>query len=160
MSDITDDEKLFFYDDENGRGAWWDSPDVDSEYEIGFCQNCDAPLTLQQAKRGRLFCSEKCQQTAVTVRYARRTLRDGRPQRDPLVRRAIVIRIAQIPGGGYPKKARVLSNTQREAIFLRDGYAAGSVEHPLLRSITSLGPCPTSRTCKRSASPATSRGWR
>lgn len=41
---------------------------------------------------------------------------------DRLVRRAFDIRIAPIPGGGYQKKARVLTDTQREAIFLRDGY--------------------------------------
>lgn len=122
MGDLTDDEKLFFYGDENGHGGWWDSPDGGPEDETGICQNCDTPLTLQQAKRGRLFCSEKCQQTAEVIRYARRTLRDDRFQRDPLVRRAITIKIAQIPGGGYPKKARALSDAQREAIFLRDAH--------------------------------------
>lgn len=85
MSDLTEDEKLFFYGDEDGRGEWWDSPDFEPEYETGICQNCDASLTLQQSKRGRLFRCERCQQTAETVRYARRTLRDGRAQRDPLV---------------------------------------------------------------------------
>jgi hypothetical protein len=36
MSDLTEDEKLFFYGDEDGRGAWWDNPDFEPEYEIGI----------------------------------------------------------------------------------------------------------------------------
>lgn len=103
MSDLTEDEKLFFYGDEDGRGAWWDKPDFEPEYEIGIFQNCDASLTLHQTKQGRLFCCERCQQMAVIVRYAQRTPQADRAQHDPLVRRAIDIRIAQIPGGGYPK---------------------------------------------------------
>ena len=119
MSDMNDMERWHAYGNENGDGPWND--DIDPGYEVGICQNCDAQLTLQQARRGKLFCSEKCQQTAKTVRYGRATLRDGRYKRDPLVRQAIDIRIAIILGGGYPEKARALSPEQREAIFTRDG---------------------------------------
>jgi 5-methylcytosine-specific restriction endonuclease McrA len=119
MSDMNDMERWHAYGNENGDGPWND--DIDPGYEVGICQNCDAQLTLQQARRGKLFCSEKCQQTANTVRYGRATLLDGRYKRDPLVRQAIDIRIAIILGGGYPEKARALSPEQREAIFKRDG---------------------------------------
>jgi hypothetical protein len=36
MSDFIEDEKLHFYGDEDGRGAWWNRPDFESEYEIGI----------------------------------------------------------------------------------------------------------------------------
>jgi len=89
--------------------------------EVGICQNCDTPLTREQARHGALFCGEKCQQTAKAVRYARAALRDGRYQRDPLVREAVKQKIAHVLSGGYPEKARKLSPAQREAIFVRDG---------------------------------------
>ncbi len=107
-------------DDENGNGPR--NTDVEHDYKIGMCQNCDGQLTREQARSGTLYCSEKCQQTAEMVRYGRATLRDGRYERDPLVRRAIATRIALILGGGYPKKARALTREQREAIFVRDGW--------------------------------------
>ena len=31
MSDLTEDEKLFFYGEEDGRRAWWDKPDFEPE---------------------------------------------------------------------------------------------------------------------------------
>ena len=68
-----------------------------------------------------LYCSEKCNQTAATVRYGRATLRDGRYASDPDVRLAIKTRIANILSGGYPEKARRLSKREREVIFTRDG---------------------------------------
>jgi hypothetical protein len=120
MSDMNDTECWYAYGNENGDGPW--NNDVDPDYEVGICQNCDAQLALQQAQRGTLFCSEKCKQTAKTVRYGRATLRDGRYKSDPLVRQAIDTRIAMILGGGYPEKARTLSREQREAIFARDGW--------------------------------------
>lgn len=119
MSDMNEIERGFAYGDENGDGPWND--DIDPEYEVGICQNCDGPLTLQQARRGTLYCSEKCRQTAEIVRYGRATLRDGRYERDLSVRQAITTRLALILGGGYPKKARALTHEQRETIFARDG---------------------------------------
>src|SRR5260370_20527736 len=117
MSDMNAMERWYAYGNENGDGPWND--DIDPDYEVGICQNCDQELPQERALRGTLFCSEKCQQTAEIVRYGRRTLRDGRYKRDPLVRQAIDIRIAIILGGGYPKKARTLSHEQRDAIFTR-----------------------------------------
>lgn len=120
MSDMNNIERRFAYRDENGDGRWSDN--VDPDYEVGICQNCDVSLSLQQMLHRSLYCGEKCQRTAETVRYARRTLRDGRYERDPLVRQVIDERIAHIMGGGYPKKARSLTREQREAIFERDGW--------------------------------------
>ena|SRR2546425_964140 len=134
MSDMNDMERWHAYGNENSEGPWND--DIEPAYEVGICQNCDAPLTLQQARRGMLFCGEKCQQTAKTVRYGRATLLDGRYKRDPFVRQAIDMRIAHILGGGYPEKARHLSPEQREAIFTRDdrrcrlcGAPATDIDH-------------------------------
>jgi 5-methylcytosine-specific restriction endonuclease McrA len=134
MSDMNDIKRWFVYGDENGDGPWND--DVDPDYEVGICQNCDVSLSLQQMLHRSLYCSKKCQQTAETVRYARRTLRDGRYERDPLVRQVIDERIAHIMGGGYPKKARFLTREQREAIFERDsrrcrlcGAPATEIDH-------------------------------
>jgi hypothetical protein len=119
MSDMNAMEHWYTYGNENGDGPWND--DIDPDYEVGVCQNCDKELPQERALRGTLFCSEKCQQTAEIVRYGRAILRDGRYKRDPLVRQAIDTRIAIILGGGYPKKARTISHEQREAIFTRDG---------------------------------------
>ncbi len=119
MSDMNAMERWYAYGNENGDDPWND--DIDPDYEVGICQNCDKKLPQERALRGTLFCREKCQQTAKVVRYGRATLRDGRYERDPLVRKAIDTRIAIILGGGYPAKARTLSREQREAIFTRDG---------------------------------------
>ena len=81
-----------------------------------ICFNCDGPV--EQAKD--LFCSELCQQTAKTVRYARAVYADGRIER-PDVAEALKIRIGIVVGGGYPEKARRLTVGQRQAIFDRDG---------------------------------------
>ncbi len=133
MSDMNDTERWSAYGNENGDGPWNND---DEDDEVGICQNCDTPLTLEQARRGTLFCGEKCRQTAKTVRYARAALQDGRYERDSLVRQAVDTRIAMILGGGYPAKARALSREEREAIFVRDdqrcrlcGAPATEVDH-------------------------------
>lgn len=135
MSSFTPEEKRYFYGDENGRGGYWED-EVDDPYDIGVCQNCDATLSMEAAKRGKLYCGERCQQIAETVRYGRKALRDGRYTRDPLVREAIKTRIAQILGGGYNRSARALSRAQKEAIFARDqrtcrlcGAPATEIDH-------------------------------
>jgi 5-methylcytosine-specific restriction endonuclease McrA len=136
MSDMNEMERWYAYGDENGDipdNDWY--PD-DEDDEVGICQNCDAQLTLEQARRGTLYCSEKCSQTASAVRYGRATLRDGRYERDPQVRDALEQKIAHSLGGGYPEKARKLSPEQREAIFTRDnrrcrlcGAPATEIDH-------------------------------
>ncbi len=90
-------------------------------YDVNLCQNCDKELPQVIIERGILFCSEKCQQIAKTVRYGRSTTRDGRYESDTTVREALDIRIVMILGGGYPETARRLTPEQREAIFVRDG---------------------------------------
>jgi hypothetical protein len=136
MGDMNDTERWYAYGNENGDGPWNDDIDEDDEVSPIPCQNCDAHLMLQQALHGKLFCSEKCQQTAKAVRYGRATLGDGRYERDPLVREALEQKIAHSLGGGYPEKARKLSPGQREAIFTRDnrrcrlcGAPATEIDH-------------------------------
>ncbi len=137
MSEMSEIERWYAYGDENGNGPWNDDIDEDEDDKrIGICQNCDASLTLEQAQHGALFCGEKCKQTAKVVRYGRATLRDGRYKRDPLVREAVEQKIAHVLGGGYPEKARSLSDEQREAILKRDnrrcrlcGAPATEIDH-------------------------------
>jgi 5-methylcytosine-specific restriction endonuclease McrA len=138
MEGMSEEERWYAYGNENGDGPWNDDKDEDEDDEVSIipCQNCDAPLTPEQARHGTLFCSEKCQQTAKAIRYGRATLRDGRYQRDLDVRQAIDMRIAHILGGGYPERACSLSDEQREAIFIRDnrrcclcGAPATSIDH-------------------------------
>lgn len=136
MGDMNDTERWYAYGDENGNGPWNDDIDEDDEISTILCQNCDAQLTLEQARHGALFCGEKCKQTAKAVRYARATLRDGRYKRDPLVREAVEQKSAHVLGGGYPEKSRSLSDEQREAIFKRDnrrcrlgGAPATEIDH-------------------------------
>jgi len=83
------------------------------------CLNCDAPLS---DPRRPLFCSERCQEEAHTVRYARRVAADGRIL-DPEVADALRIRVGMVLGGGYAKRERHLSPEARQAIFDRDGHA-------------------------------------
>jgi len=78
------------------------------------CLNCD---TLVSGIK--LYCSEVCQQTAITVRYARRCERDGRILRED-VQEAIHTRVAMILGGGYPAQERRLPESTRQAVIERD----------------------------------------
>jgi 5-methylcytosine-specific restriction endonuclease McrA len=91
------------------------------DYQIGFCQNCNKELEIEQAKAGKLYCSEKCNQIAGTVRYGRKALKDGR-WHSPDVQEAIRMRIAHILGGGYPEKARRVPPEMRAFIFTRDNH--------------------------------------
>src|SRR5262245_46087609 len=85
------------------------------------CLNCLKILEWSQLERGKLYCSKLCGDTAITVRYARRTIADGR-YNDPLVKMAIDVRIAAILSGGYPAQERKLSPDVRAAIFARDNH--------------------------------------
>jgi hypothetical protein len=93
----------------------------DRHPENDECLNCLKTLTRKQFKQGKLYCSQLCGDTAITVRYARRTIADGR-YNDPLVKMAIDVRIAAILSGGYPTQERKLSPDIRAAIFARDNH--------------------------------------
>ena len=94
---------------------------ADIIYENDDCLNCGKKLETPQLRRGKLYCSKLCGDTAITVRYARRTIADGR-YNDPLVKIAIDVRIAMILSGGYPTQERKLPPDVRAAIFARDNH--------------------------------------
>ena len=77
---------------------------------------CSASRTTKRA------CSaqELCSQTASTIRYWRRIVRDGRIHQ-PDVREAIRTRVAHLLAGGYQEAARRLSPTSRVQVWERDG---------------------------------------
>lgn len=93
-------------------------PDRTLEYYLttGACVNCDAP-----AWDGRPYCCELCDQEASTVRYARRILADGRINR-PDVQEGLGARLLMLGSGGYPQRARELSDQARAEIFTRDNH--------------------------------------
>jgi len=66
-----------------------------------------------------LFCSEVCSQTAKTVRYWRRVVRDGRFEM-PDVRRAVSTRVAHLLAGGYREVGRRLTVPVRQQVWRRD----------------------------------------
>jgi 5-methylcytosine-specific restriction endonuclease McrA len=68
----------------------------------------------------KLFCSELCMQTADTLRYWRRVVRDGRIER-PDVKEAVRTRVAFLLAGGYHRQARQLSEETRRFVRERDG---------------------------------------
>jgi 5-methylcytosine-specific restriction endonuclease McrA len=92
----------------------------------GTCINCDAPLV---GGKPRLYCGDLCDQTAHTIRYARRVIADGRWQQDD-VREAIRTQMAMILGGGYPARARALTTAERHAIIERDGGRCRLCDEP------------------------------
>jgi hypothetical protein len=86
-------------------------------YRLGTCQNCDVELSPEQVQSGKLFCSEKCTQTASAVRYGRSALRDGRFN-DPDVRAAIKIKIDHIHGSSSdPENLRAICRSCNMAKF-------------------------------------------
>ena len=88
-----------------------------SDPEPGCCVNCDERLS---GGKPRLYCGDLCDQTASTVRYARRVMADGR-WKQPDVQEAIKTRMAMILGGGYPARERQLTAAERQAVIERDG---------------------------------------
>ncbi len=97
------------------------------------CANCDAALEIENQT---LFCGEFCTQLASFVRYARRVVRDPVRSVDSEVREAIRTRMAILIGGGYPERARRLTDEQRSAIIERDegkcvrcGEPANEIDH-------------------------------
>lgn len=85
-------------------------------FNPGYCVNCDAPCPNPR----KLYCSDACHDTAVTIRYARRVKQDGRINR-PDVQEAIQLRIGLILGGGYPVQERRIPPEVRQAVIERDG---------------------------------------
>ncbi len=104
---------------------------MNQQYELGTCQNCGNVLDTPTRQAGKLFCSEKCQQTASVVRYGRSAKRDGRITLTD-VQEAIRMKISQIISGGYPEQSRRLSPEQREFIFQRDGRVCTCTEQHTL----------------------------
>jgi 5-methylcytosine-specific restriction endonuclease McrA len=80
---------------------------------------CGAPIVL--TNRAKLYCSEACHQTLKLVHYIRRTIADGRWERDPTIEDALQIRLANILGGGYHETARHVPPKVRVQVFERDG---------------------------------------
>lgn len=83
----------------------------------GLCANCGSPNVTIAAP---LYCGELCKQSANLVRYARSCHSDGR-DRLPDVQEAIQMRMASVLGGGYPERARHLSDDIRVAVFTNAG---------------------------------------
>lgn len=81
-----------------------------------ICPNCgtESPSSL--------FCSELCQQEAITVRYCRRVARAGDRCLKHDIQEGIAIRLLMLLGGGYPAKARKLSPDLRQYIMERDNH--------------------------------------
>jgi 5-methylcytosine-specific restriction endonuclease McrA len=80
------------------------------------CFNCDDPVDSPTD----LFCTDLCRQMASAIRYARAVYADGRIKR-PDVAEAVRSQIGMAVGGGYPEKARRLTEVDRQQIFNRDG---------------------------------------
>jgi len=91
------------------------------------CANCDEPLLDTETRS--LYCSELCTQTAETIRYWRRIVRDGRID-DPDVALALRTRVAHLLAGGYAARARHLSQTVRDQVRHRDNGRCRSCGAP------------------------------
>jgi 5-methylcytosine-specific restriction endonuclease McrA len=86
-------------------------------FEDDHCASC--LRRLPESEEG-LFCSELCSQTASTIRYWRRIVRDGRIGQ-PDIQQAIRTRVAHLLAGGYHEAARRLSPVIRAQVWDRDG---------------------------------------
>lgn len=89
-------------------------------FEPNRCANCFEPLPDDYEHRPWLFCSVLCQDTANTIRYWRKTSRNGRFQADADVRYAISIRLAHMLAGGYNSDARRIPLDVRALVIERD----------------------------------------
>jgi hypothetical protein len=80
------------------------------------CLNCGSDLTWAS-----LYCSEYCKQVAKDIRYARKSINEGKIKEKD-IQDAIGIRLLMLSGGGYPVAERTLSPELRTAVFERDNY--------------------------------------
>jgi hypothetical protein len=95
-------------------------------FEDDHCASCLRRLPDDEES---LFCSELCSQTASTIRYWRRIVRDGRIGQ-PDVQQAIRTRVAHLLAGGYHEAARRLSPAVRARVWERDGGRCVSCGQP------------------------------
>src|SRR5260221_623752 len=108
-----------------------ESINMNQQYELGTCQNCGNVLDTPTRQAGKLFCSEKCQQTASVVRYGRSAKRDGRITLTD-VQEAIRMKISQIISGGYPEQSPRLSAEQHFNGVVHEGRCtaeATTIDH-------------------------------
>ncbi|WP_454698207.1 HNH endonuclease [Arthrobacter humicola] len=89
-------------------------------FEPDHCANCFEPLPADYRHRPWLFCNVLCRETANTIRYWRKTARDGRFDADPEVRYAIGIRLAHMLRGGYDSDVRRIPTDVRVLVIERD----------------------------------------
>ncbi len=90
---------------------------TDSEmqgYTPRKCLNCDAAVL----NRRKLYCGERCRQIAELIRYARRKLGEGTYDR-PDIAEAIIIRRSQLVMGFYDKRARRVTDKDRQELIAR-----------------------------------------
>lgn len=90
---------------------------LDDPFVDDHCANCFEPLPEET---DRLFCSDWCIETAGSVRYFRKTARDGR-HNDPDVQAAIQTRLAFLLVGGYQALGRRLPTATCAEVTRRDG---------------------------------------
>ena len=95
-------------------------------FEDDYCASCLQQLPDEEEG---LFCSELCSQTASTVRYWRRIVRNGRIDQ-PDVRQAVRTRVAHLLAGGYHEAARRLSPAIRAQVWERDSGGCVSCGQP------------------------------
>ena len=92
------------------------SPTVIELAQQVICPNCGKVCTAST-----LYCSELCQQEAITVRHCRRVTRDRQLCQNLGVLEGIGMELLMLFGGGYPTGARMMSEELRAQIFERDG---------------------------------------
>lgn len=96
------------------------TPATQPRYEVDRCANCFEALPDDYAHRPWLFCDVLCRETANTIRYWRKTSRNGKFASDPEVRAAIGIRLAHMLAGGYDSDARRIPLDVRAHVIDRD----------------------------------------
>lgn len=82
------------------------------------------------------YCTDRCQQTAALVRYARKAAWNGRGEQDEDFLLGVGLLLVALFKGGYPTRERRLTRKQRQAVFVRNdglcvlcGAPAQQVDH-------------------------------